>query len=393
MNQYQVTDYGVIAGSDALQTEAFQRVFDLCRENGGTIIIPAGTYRISGVRMWSDTTLILKSGAVLLGSTDCNDYPIFEVPEGVEMRSDLELITQYYQHFFAPDAPFWQNYRRAMISAYGEKNIAILGEEGAIIDGQDCYDPDGEEGYRGPHGIYLTNCENITLRGYTAQHNGNFMHQLDNCVNTVMENVTCLGGSDGIHLHCCRDTRIENCVFKTGDDCIAGINVEDQLVKNCYINTSCNFFRIGGCRITVEDCELRGNGYYPHRMTIVKSKDEILPREAGRHNTICLVDYFASANFPFAPSKDIVFRRCVMDNFDRLLAYRANTMYLQAGTRLAEMTLEDVTIEGIGATAPICTDDVQPFTLNLRRVKVSGGCTPETLVRDEHGNTIVNVME
>ena len=105
------------------------------------------------------------------------------------------------------------------------------------------------------------------------------------------------------------------------------------------------------------------------------------------------MDYFTSANFPFAPSKDIVFRRCVMDNFDRLLAYRANTMYLQAGTRLAEMTLEDVTIEGIGATAPICTDDVQPFTLNLRRVKVSGGCTPETLVRDEHGNTTVNVME
>ena len=138
---------------------------------------------------------------------------------------------------------------------------------------------------------------------------------------------------------------------------------------------------------------MRGNGYYPHRMTIVKNKDEILPREAGRHNTICLVDYFASANFPFENSRDIVFRRCVMDNFDRLLAYRANTMYLQAGTRLAEMTLEDVTIEGIGATAPICTDDVQPFTLNLRRVKVSGGCTAETLVSDEYGNTIVNVME
>ena len=143
--------------------------------------------------MWSDTTLLLKNGAVLLGGTDCND-------------------------------------------------------------------PDGEEGYRGPHGIYLTNCENITLRGYTAQHNGNFMHQLDNCVNTVMEDVTCLGGSDGIHLHCCRDTRIENCTFRTGDDCIAGINVEDLLVKNCYINTSCNFFRIGGSRITVEDCEMRGIG-------------------------------------------------------------------------------------------------------------------------------------
>lgn len=391
MKEYLVTDFGISADSDAMQTEAFQRVFDLCRDGGGTVVVPAGRYCISGVRMWSDTTLLLKSGAVLLGSTECSDYPVFEVPEGVEMRSDLELITQYYQYSFAPDAPFWQNYRRAMISAYGEKNIAILGEPGSVIDGQDCYDADGEEGYRGPHGIYITNCEAVTLRGYTAQHSGNFMHQLDNCLHTVMEDVICLGASDGIHLHCCRDTRIENCTFRTGDDCIAGINVEDLLVKNCYLNTSCNFFRIGGSRITVEDCEMRGDGYYPHRQTIVKSRDEILPREAGRHNTLCLVDYFASANFPAEPSRDIVFRRCEMDNFDRLLAYNANTPYLQMGTYLAEMTLEDVTIENIKTTASICTDDVQPFTLNLRRVKVSGGCDAATLVEDENNNTTVNI--
>jgi len=55
------------------------------------------------------------------------------------------------------------------------------------------------------------------------------------------------------------------------------------------------------------------------------------------------------------------------------------------------MTLEDVTIENIKTTASICTDDVQPFTLNLRRVKVSGGCDAATLVEDENNNTTVNV--
>ena len=89
-----------------------------------------------------------------------------------------------------------------MISSYGENNLTIIGEgTDSIIDGQNCYDPDGEEGYRGPHGIYFTNCDNVTLRNYTCQHSGNFMHQLDKCNHVRMEQVDCYGGSDGIHLH------------------------------------------------------------------------------------------------------------------------------------------------------------------------------------------------
>ena len=77
-------------------------------------------------------------------------------PEGVELRTDMELICEYYKTIFDKDP--WDTYRRAMISAYGESNIAIIGEEGSVIDGRDCFDPDGEEGFRGPHGIFMTNC-------------------------------------------------------------------------------------------------------------------------------------------------------------------------------------------------------------------------------------------
>ena len=73
-----------------------------------------------------------------------------------------------------------------------------------MIDGVHCYDPYGEEGYRGPHSIYITNCENVTMETYTARFAGNFMHQLDNCKNVMMRRVVNLAGSGGIHLHCCR---------------------------------------------------------------------------------------------------------------------------------------------------------------------------------------------
>ncbi|NLN04359.1 MAG: glycoside hydrolase family 28 protein, partial [Clostridiaceae bacterium] len=53
---FKVTDYGVVPGKEEMQTEALQRVFDMCKEEGGTVVIPAGKYRTGGLRMWSDTT-------------------------------------------------------------------------------------------------------------------------------------------------------------------------------------------------------------------------------------------------------------------------------------------------------------------------------------------------
>lgn len=359
---YLLTDYGVSNNSKEPQTAQIQAVLDMCREEGGRIIIPAGTYYVSSLWMWSDTTLLLKSGATLVGSENCDDYEIYPVPEGVEMRSDMEMITNHY------GTP-WEAYRRAMISSYGQKNLAIIGETESYIDGSNCYDPNGEEGYRGPHGIYLTNCDNITLYGYTIQHSGNFMHQLDKCNNTTMRHVTCLGGSDAIHLHCCVDTLIENCRFTTGDDCIAGINMRNLTVRHCDLNTSCNMFRIGGVHILVEDCHMFGPGYYPHRMTIVKGKNDYLPREAGRHNAICLVDYFASVTYPDTePSSDIVFRNCLIENLDMVLYYEPDICHLQLDTYLAEMTLENVTFTGLGGVSKTAVTPKQPLTIRMKNV-------------------------
>jgi hypothetical protein len=102
----------------------------------------------------------------------------------------------------------------------------------------------------------------------------------------------------------------------TGDDPIAGINIHNLIIRNCKINSSCNAFRIGGVDILVEDCHIYGPGYYPHRVTIVKNRYEVLPREAGRHNMLALVDYFASYVYPDEPSRNIVFRNCLIENLD-----------------------------------------------------------------------------
>ncbi len=363
MNTYRVTDYGVTPDSGALQTKAIQSILDRCRAGGGKVVFPCGTYVIGSLRLWSDTTLLLESGAILLGSEDCNDYEVYPVPAHVVLRTDIEVLRDYY----TKPLPY---YRRAMLSAYGERNIAILGEAGSMIDGRNCYDPDGEEGYRGPHGIFLTNCENIILQGYTIGHAGNFMHQLDNCVNTVMRNVTNLGGSDGIHLHFCTTTLIEDCIFHTGDDCIAGIGICHLLVRRCELNTACQIFRMGGNHIRVENCRMWGPGVYPHRMTIVKSRDEILPREAGRHNTISMFLYFGTDHVLCPDAGDIAFENCTVEGIDNLIWYRYGDP-LQMGAPLCDLTLCNVIVTELEAPLMLRGCAEHPFKLKFSNVSIS----------------------
>lgn len=362
MKKFLITDYGVKENCTDLQTAAIQAVFDLCKESGGTVVIPKGRFYTAALYMHSNTTLYLESDAELLGSDNCDDYEVFPIPDHVDMRSDMELITQYY------GTP-WETYRRAIISAYGEKNITIFGEPGSAIDGVHCYDPDGEEGYRGPHVIFLSCCENVLLEGYTARFAGNFLHEANNCKNLTMRRVTCLGGSDGIHLHCTENTLIEDCLFKTGDDCIAGINIQNMVVRRCILNTSCNLFRMGGVGIYVEDIYAYGPGYYPHRKTVVQGKNQELPREEGRHNLLWLVDYFASTNYPFVPS-DIHFKNCVIDNAEGILYYNADCGPLQSGTHLGVMTLENVHFTDAKQTSlPMAPAD-EPLTVRMKNVRM-----------------------
>lgn len=388
MNTYIMTDYGVVPNSPALQTEKLQAVLDLCREGGGRVVLPRGRYYTAALRLWSDTTLYLESGAELYGSDDCNDYEVFPIPAGVEMRSDMELIKSYYQ------GKTWDTYRRAILTAYGEKNIAIIGEAGSVIDGQNCYDPDGEERYRGPHAIFLTSCENVLLEGYTIRHSGNFLHEANNCRGLTARRLSCLGGSDGFHLHCTEDVLIEDCVFQTGDDCIAGINIKNMLLRHCVLNSSCNLFRIGGVNIRIEDSHAYGPGYYPHRQTVVKGKNNELPREAGRHDLLQVVDYFASIDYPYTKS-DIHFKNCLIENAKGILAYRADTGPIQWGTHLGELTFENVRFTGLRETSAPMASAVEPLTVTMKNVTVEFAPTAtatEAFVLREGANTVLDVQ-
>ena len=68
MKEFNIKDFGARA-CDALQTEKIQAALDACfLAGGGKVIIPKGIFLTGGIRLRSNTTLYLESGAILRGS-------------------------------------------------------------------------------------------------------------------------------------------------------------------------------------------------------------------------------------------------------------------------------------------------------------------------------------
>ena len=67
--------YGLVADGATDNTAKLQAALSTCPA-GGTVYVPAGTYRTQSLFLQSSTTLYLEKGCTLLGGTDRRDYPI-----------------------------------------------------------------------------------------------------------------------------------------------------------------------------------------------------------------------------------------------------------------------------------------------------------------------------
>ena len=102
---------------------------------------------------------------------------------------------------------------KVLVQGTGEKatkeSMVEVHYEGSLIDGSNCYDEEGEENYRGPHGVSIIRCKNIICKGYCIQHTGNWSHNVVQCSNLTVENITVKAGHDGVHMTVCENIKIK----------------------------------------------------------------------------------------------------------------------------------------------------------------------------------------
>jgi polygalacturonase len=205
-----------------LVTDSIQAAIYKCdREGGGVVHFTEGIYLSGTLQLKNNIVLQLDKGVVLRGSNKYENY-----------KND------------------------AFIYGKDLSDFSIQGK--GIIDGVDCYNPKGEEGFRGPHCIRLINCRNFALTGFTITNSANWAINCRYCSHATIDIISIRGGHDGLHTRFCDNFRVNGCDFRTGDDAFAGNDNRDFVVTNCNVNTSCNGFRIGCLNLKVNHCRLWG---------------------------------------------------------------------------------------------------------------------------------------
>jgi len=155
-----------------------------------------------------------------------------------------------------------KQYRTAMFNAYGEENITIEGEGfTSIVNGKDCYNPNGEENFRGPFGFFFTNCNNIAFENFSSERHGNFHFCLTGCDGVKVNKMQMLAGHDGVFLMMSKNIKVVDCIIHTGDDSISGCYLQNFYMNHCDVNTSCNAFRTSGENLVVENSKIWGTRY------------------------------------------------------------------------------------------------------------------------------------
>ncbi len=363
-----VLDFGAkINDESIIQTEYFQKAIDACYlSGGGEIFVPRGKYIIGGIRLRSNITLRLEDGAQIFGSKNIEDYKIIyndkidPIPENFLPKSNI-----------LPNRIVWFN---ALIFVYNEKNVSIVGSENSLINGSNVFNPNGEEGYRGPHLITALGCENLTFKGYTVEDSANWSHNMWFCKNVNCEDITVLAGHDGIDFFASNDVVVRNCKLHTGDDCIAGFDNQNVLVEKCIINSSCSAFRFSGVDVVIKDCKIYGPGKYIHRNSLsFEEKQAGVNADAKnivkyRNNMLSFFTYYCDMRLNIRKdSSNIVVKDCEISNCDRFLHfnYSGNERW-QKNRPLRNITFENLNVKGIKMPINLYGDKENPVSLTIK---------------------------
>lgn len=378
MKKFNILDYGAKM-CDALQTNAIQAAIDDCfLAGGGRVVIPCGVFYTGSIRIRSNVELYLQTGAILKGSRDPEQYFGYRQdtlePVALEECGDYLSDTKKAVSASCVATSRWSN---GLIRAIDAQNIAVTGEVGSYIDGCNCYDPQGEQQYRGPHGMSIWRCRGIRLTGYTFLNSSNWCHAIFQSKDITIQGIGIHGGCDGIDIRTCDNVLIEDCNINSGDDCVAGFDNHDVIIRNCTLNTACMPFRLSGNNILAENCVSKDRNFGSRRwMTDEEKSRGELTNEKNRHEShatySCYCDYRAVIRKPL---ENITIRNCHFAQEHEILRIEYDGRHRFCVNRgLRSITFEDCSMADIIDTGMIWGKADEKVSVYLKNVKVT--CRP-----------------
>ncbi|MFT3830110.1 MAG: glycoside hydrolase family 88 protein [Opitutaceae bacterium] len=304
---FAITDFGAKPGSDA--TAAIRDAIAACNKaGGGRVVVPAGEWTTGAIHLLSHVNLHVAQGATLHFSTDPAAYlpAVLTKWEGLECHNYSPLIYALEQTDIAitgegtlDGGADWDNWwawnkkrwdratqeeretrdPRSFIQTGEPLQVAArnrlleMGETNVPVEQRRF----GEGDFLRPNFIQPNRCTNVLIEGVTIVRSP--MWEIHPILST---NITVRGvkiathgpNNDGFDPESCRDILVEDCVFDTGDDCIAiksgrnndgrriGVPTENMIVRRCTMKDGHGGIVLGSeCsgsirNIFVEDCTM-----------------------------------------------------------------------------------------------------------------------------------------
>lgn len=225
-------------------TAQIQQIIDSCSQTGEEIVFEKGVYKTATIILRNNTHIVLKKGAMILGTEDFESY-----------TTEIDTFTDAVN----------RKRGQCLIYAQDVSDISITGD--GIINGNGAL----FHGEVRPFLMRIVRSKNVHLEGIGIHDSGawniHLMDSEDIFIKDLFIKSKVNSNNDAIDIDACRRVRIEDCIIDTGDDAICLKTTVDKpctdvYVTGCTLSTDWAAIKVGTEsvgdfeNITIENCHI-----------------------------------------------------------------------------------------------------------------------------------------
>lgn len=225
---YNVISFGAVPDGTTLNTKAIQSAIDKAHEDGGgRVVFPPGRFLSGSIVLKSGVELHLEKKAVLLGSTNPDDYIRINRWKGLVMADGVENIGIS---------------GKGTLDGQGAElalNIDSLFYIGQLDSSKYIFPEMRPMAPLRPQIIEFMDCKHISVTGVTLRNASSWVQTYDICDYLTIDNIRvesdAYWNNDGMDISDCRYVRITNCDINASDDgiCLKSYSYTRDFTQFC----------------------------------------------------------------------------------------------------------------------------------------------------------------